>query len=58
MAEDKLDSNTKICSKCKLPLPLNSFSRKSKVKDGLQYYCKDCVRQSVKRTYDKQHLKV
>ncbi|RDJ35314.1 MAG: hypothetical protein DWQ19_10900 [Crenarchaeota archaeon] len=32
----------KICSKCKLELPFDSFSKHSRSKDGLYYCCKIC----------------
>ena len=35
----------KICTKCKEIKPENDFHKYSRSKDGLQYYCKSCVRQ-------------
>jgi hypothetical protein len=32
----------KICAKCKVDLPLESFSRHSREKDGLNCYCREC----------------
>jgi hypothetical protein len=37
----------KLCKKCKVLKPLNSFSRNKNLKDGLQWWCKDC-----KKTHD------
>lgn len=36
--------NVKRCSHCGRVLPVSSFSRSSKNKDGLQCWCKDCQR--------------
>lgn len=45
---------TKICSKCKRELPLESYGNLSKSKDGLQYACKECRRKE-KKQYDATH---
>ena len=37
----------KVCSKCKCSLPVDSFGRHARSKDGLQAWCKSC-----KKTYD------
>lgn len=37
-------SDVKRCSRCGRVLPVSSFSRSSKNKDGLQCWCKDCQR--------------
>lgn len=37
-------SDVKRCSHCGRVLPVSSFSRSSKNKDGLQCWCKDCHR--------------
>lgn len=37
-------SDVKRCSHCGRVLPVSSFSRSSKNKDGLQCWCKDCQR--------------
>lgn len=33
---------TKICTGCKLPKPLNEFGNNKRNKDGKQYWCKEC----------------
>jgi len=33
----------KICSKCKIEKDINQYSKKSRNKDGLSYYCKVCT---------------
>jgi hypothetical protein len=38
----------KICSKCKEELPLSSFTKHSKNKDGLQGSCRECNKKSSK----------
>ena len=45
---------TKVCSKCKRELPLESYGNLSKSKDGLQYACKECRRKE-KKQYDATH---
>jgi hypothetical protein len=35
---------TKVCSKCKIEKGLESFTKKTGTKDGLSFYCKECVR--------------
>lgn len=39
---------TKKCSKCGRELPLTEFNRRAASPDGLQHWCKDCVRESQK----------
>jgi len=43
---------TKRCAHCKLDLPLESFNKNVKKKDGLQYTCRDCGKLSTKKHYD------
>uniref|UniRef100_A0AAU6VY36 Restriction endonuclease n=2 Tax=unclassified bacterial viruses TaxID=12333 RepID=A0AAU6VY36_9VIRU len=38
----------KTCSRCKLGKPSEDFAKRSKNKDGLDYYCKECNRQTAK----------
>ena len=40
---------TKRCSKCGKELPLSEFNKSKRAKDGLQWMCKECMKQ-----YDKQ----
>lgn len=42
----------KHCNSCNQDLPLDSFGKWTKSKDGLYYKCKDC-----RRAYDKAHYK-
>lgn len=42
--------NTKICTLCNLPKPLDtSFNKQSKSKDGYQSYCKECAQAKIKQ---------
>ena len=45
---------TKICTKCQKELPLESFGKCTKAKDGLKTRCKEC-RNKIKREYNKTH---
>lgn len=45
---------TKKCTKCGRELPLNKFSKCLRNNDGLQYACKDCQRDSVRKSYYKR----
>lgn len=38
---------TKLCKKCGRHLTLDHFGKKNGMKDGLQYWCKECVTQNV-----------
>ena len=35
---------TRVCTKCKVPQPLEKFGRNKGTKDGLAIWCKDCTR--------------
>lgn len=35
---------TKVCKKCGKELPTTEFYPNHKAKDGLQYYCKECIK--------------
>jgi 5-methylcytosine-specific restriction endonuclease McrA len=39
----------KYCNKCNKDLPITSFNKHRQNKDGLNYYCKDCINKD--RTY-------
>lgn len=41
---------TKKCTRCGNELPLESFNKSAKSKDGLQYYCKTCQSQANKES--------
>lgn len=41
----------KTCSKCDQEKPLNQYNKQSKTKDGLYSQCKDCARESNKKSY-------
>lgn len=47
----------KQCVECKNSIPRCGFHRASKAKDGLQSRCKDCSRESVKKSYRKHRDK-
>ena len=36
--------NLKKCSKCKIEKPLTDFYKRNNVRNGLDYYCKECVK--------------
>ncbi len=44
----------KRCSKCKKRKDEIQFSKHSKNKDGLRYWCKDCVRAYIREGYKKE----
>jgi len=48
---------TKICSKCKIELPLDTvhFGMSSRTKDGFKCECKECKRKCYKANADKYH---
>lgn len=46
-------TNTKPCKKCGETKDLSEFSKCKASKDGLQYWCKPCQRESVKASYQK-----
>jgi len=38
----------KTCSKCKQEKPLDEFHKYKKAKDGLSYWCKQCMKENKK----------
>jgi len=48
---------TKICSKCKLPKPLEEFSKRKNGKYGRDHHCKECAskRHKIKYANDVQY---
>src|SRR3990167_4626766 len=44
----------KKCAKCKKLLELSQFNKQKKSPDGLQYYCKSCLRE-VGRKWDREN---
>lgn len=47
-------SATKLCKKCGRTLPLSAFNKNSKSKDGLQYECRECHAEVMKRYHIKK----
>lgn len=47
------EKGTKVCSKCKMELPLEMFSKSKNNIDGLCYYCKDCAKNNYYDNRDK-----
>lgn len=43
--------NTKLCSKCLQEKPKTEFYKRDRTEDGLQYHCKECVKNNRKRLY-------
>jgi ferredoxin len=39
----EIEMDTKVCSKCGIRKPVAEFSKSSKNKDGLRYFCKSCI---------------
>ncbi len=39
----------KICIKCQKEKTKDNFSKKNNTKDGLYYYCKQCVKENIKK---------
>lgn len=48
---------TKKCSKCGRELTLDNFSKCASSSDGLQWQCKECHREGVKKAYYKRKEK-
>lgn len=42
---------TKVCTKCRLELPLNKFSKNKKRNDGLESICKNCKNKYMQKWY-------
>ena len=42
---------SKVCTKCKVEKPLDSFGSNRRTKDGLQHYCKECRSALKKKGY-------
>lgn len=42
---------TKVCKKCGRELPVSEFYKSNKSSDGLQWWCKDCLKQSSKMSH-------
>lgn len=53
MSNSNLITATKACSTCKTEKPVSSFSKKARLKDGLNSQCKQCVAASFKRYYER-----
>ena len=48
-----MDKTTKFCHKCSQDLPRTSFSGNKRRKDGLQSYCKLCMKKENQKNYKK-----
>lgn len=44
------EKGTKVCSHCKKELPLSEYCKNKNTSDGLRASCKECFKESVKRT--------
>lgn len=44
-------TDMKACRKCKIEKSLDSFGKRSREKDGLDYYCKECVNIQSRKYY-------
>lgn len=55
---------TKICTKCNIEKDISEFSKHRIMKDGLQYYCKSCIKICAKENkkqiaeYQKEYRKI
>ena len=41
----------KMCPKCGKTLPVSEFHKSLRAVDGLQLYCKDCLRAAIRSNY-------
>ena len=48
-----MDFSTKFCHKCSQDLPITSYHGNKRRKDGLQSYCKLCMKKENKKNYKK-----
>ena len=48
----------KQCNKCSIEKPLSEFSKCSRLKDGLQAYCKQCVKETNARWNNNNKLRI
>lgn len=46
--------DTKVCPKCGKELPISEFYKKGSAKDGMQTYCKDCMKEKAYMQIDDQ----
>ena len=49
-APDKTEPKTKVCKRCGRELPLHEFGKHARTADGLQVYCRECAKESVRKT--------
>lgn len=49
---------TKVCARCKQEKPLSEFGVKKRTKDGLNPYCKDCIREYTKELKNKKKERI
>lgn len=54
METNVVTEQTKVCSKCNKELPISHFHCNNSSVDGLQYYCKDCMREANKVIAEKR----
>ena len=47
---------TKVCSRCRQEKSVEEFAKKKQSKDGLQYMCKDCMRELNRELYLKRKM--
>ena len=47
----------KICSKCKIEKPFSEFHTHKSNKDGLQYQCKQCRKETCAKSFSKRYTK-
>lgn len=45
---------TKVCSHCGRELPVSEFNKRSASSDGLQNWCRDCMRKSHNESYSRR----
>lgn len=57
MEENKVQEEVKHCACCDRELPRSKFYKSSRRKDGLQPYCKDCMKEKTGKAYDKKASK-
>lgn len=57
MSDCECSTATKVCSTCKTEQPRDAFSKKSRMKDGLNNQCKECCAKAFKKYYEANHAK-
>jgi hypothetical protein len=57
MAMKKTDMGSKICTKCKKRKLVVKFSKNKSCKDGLQFWCKECIKEYRENNKEKEAIR-